>query len=225
MLNNFMKKIIVFIFLLTPFQHVLGSASSYQESSSTEALISVLLHKDNEVFLLNLIVSTYQKEKQDPRLAKKMCTHGSDIVDKWKNYDANRPQGISRDQWRSIRQRGIISVFTDPKPLDKLDTHIKTLSSTVWRTQSPKEFLDVDFDMGEIVGEKYTDQDHPSPFQREKAGSSYEKVDLTHMRIIYDITPLIAAMQKRKLLGKDGMQMIPEDFEGLVSIASICPQG
>lgn len=224
MLNNFLNKIIVLIFLLTPLQHVLGSASSHQENSAAEELVKILLHKDNEVFLHKLIVSTYQKEKQGPKLAQKMCTHGSDIIEGWKKYDKKRPQGISRDQWRSILKRGHIHVFTDPKPLDKLDTHIKTPSSIVWRTQTPKEFLDVDFDMREIIGEKYADKD-PLSLKREKAGNSYAKEDLTHVRIIYDITPLIAAMQKRKLMGKEGAAILPEDFEGLASMTSISPQG
>ncbi|MBX9696805.1 MAG: hypothetical protein K2X53_01840 [Alphaproteobacteria bacterium] len=180
-----------------------------------------LRESQNEAFINDLILQVYAKDKNASYLQEKMCAHGPDIVEKWKTYDKERPQTTTGSQWRSILQRGIIYVFTLSDPIHVIDKHIHTPSVLTFRTgggdSSRVMFLDVDYNMGVPIGEKYTDEVLSAPTGRKKAGGSYAQEEMKHIRVIYDITLLVREIQLTGILPS----MLPEALR----ITSICPQG
>jgi hypothetical protein len=151
-----------------------------------------LRESQNEAFINDLILQVYAKNKNASYLQEKMCTHGPDIVEKWKTYDKERPQATTGSQWRSILQRGIIYVFTLSDPIQVIDEHIHMPSVLTFRIggggSSRVIFLDVDYNMGVPIGEKYTDEVFSNPTGKKKGGGSYAQEEMTHIRVIYDIT-------------------------------------
>lgn len=194
---------------------------SLPKHASDSDILAFIKNEKNKDFLNRLIVEVYNRDKNEQSLQQKMCTHDQTLVDGWKNYSQVTPQSITSSQWRSILQRSILYVFTHHYPKGILNDHIQNPISTNIRKgggdAASTFFLDADFDVGQKVGEKFTDDSHPKPVGRETAGQSYSKEDLNHIRIIYNIKALVKHVYETGTL--------PDAIPDSTKITSICPQG
>tara|TARA_A100000171_G_C2134895_1_gene149478 strand:- start:2704 stop:3369 length:666 start_codon:yes stop_codon:yes gene_type:complete len=195
-----------------------AQASSYH--FSVDDVINMLNESDHTGLLLHIANNIYHRDKDSPVVQQKMCTHGDDVVEAWKTF-GKKPKAIKSNQWRSMKQRGSLVVFTMPNIEGTVLAHIgKPKNISVKRMtgdSSSKVVIELIFSAGSTVGQKYVDTEHGAFSGRKKPGDSYSEEDLTLVKLLFDITDIIEEIRN------DGVIKEADEYNHLGSITTICP--
>ncbi|OJX03731.1 MAG: hypothetical protein BGO76_00195 [Caedibacter sp. 38-128] len=212
-------KFIAILFSSFVIQHSPLSASDTKKSINE--IISTLNEPTHQELLLQISKTIYKRDKSKPYIQDKMCTHGSNIVEPWKNYVNPKPiefASISSSQWRSILQRGGLVIFTDTPEnvINDLSTHPEHIRVTkMGGDASSTVVIEIVLNAGHKVGELHTDVSFGKPVGRKAAGSQYSEQDLTHTKLLIDISDIILQMQEKNRLDIN--------VSNLGKISTICP--
>ena len=224
MVSHFSKTNFLLI-LLTGlfFQTVQTFASAgvlIEKEASVDTVVVALNEPEQKRRLSEISRNIFDRDVGKPYIQQKMCTHEIGIVEKWRLYEKEKPNRLTRDQWKSILQRGRLVVFTIDDPSQLISEKIGSPDSIlVKKMPGTSSAIVIELTLNELgaIGRSYTDSEFPAFSGRKKAGTQgfTEKV-LTQIKLLFDISDIVAQ------ISLDGSLDI--DFSELGKISTICPK-
>lgn len=196
-----------------------SSEVTLKKGMTSDAIISLLNKDQYKDFLIDIIEKVYTRDINEPYIKGKICTHKRDVLDKWKKYqEYNKTLGpITKNQWRSMLRRWDLVIFTqDTKSIIqkalKKPHHI--IVKRMKGDASSTIVIEAIWNIGSKVGEKHTDLSKLTSKKREKSGSSYSQVDVSAVKVTYNISDII------KTISSTGF--IPTNITG-GKLTTVCP--
>lgn len=218
--------LIIFVKISTPPIYAMDNTSLHQitleKGMSFDKVIDFLNEEKQKEFLKKTIKIVFLRDKDKGYWAAKLCTHGgNELVEPWKIFAKQKPQSITKQKlWSNMLQRKYLYLFTINNAKSVIESHldIEPIYITVRRmggTASDAIVIDTIWNIGNKIGEKYTDDDHDKDMGRTSAGTSYSYKTLTNIKFLCDISDIIKAISETG--------HIPNDISNEGKISTICP--
>lgn len=118
-------KNIFLLLLILPFLSLSGYASDYiipPHSKTEEKIISLLNGETFKPFLIHLNEKIFLRDKDNQYISKKMCSHGSNVIEAWKKFKLPKPSEFifNNHQWKNmLARKGLFTFNSDFHTLPK----------------------------------------------------------------------------------------------------------
>lgn len=195
---------------------------------SPDKVIEFLNQGSQSNFLKRIVEVIFKRDKNEQYTIEKICSHNTNVVDQWKIL-GTKPAGLSRDQWKGMKNRKSLCLFTVNNPYDFFENKLNnpsTIKVEKLEGDSKAIVISAIWNVDREIGEEYIDNRVQSRFRRIKELSILNanenldqiiKTDMNKIMVRIVINSLVDDIADKGHLPKN------EDIFKTFSINTICP--
>ena len=199
-----------------------------EKGMSAEQVIHFLNQPSQKKFLKRVVEVIFNRDKYEQHTIEKICSHNTNVVDQWKIL-GTKPTGLSRDQWKSMKNRKNLCLFTVNNPYTFFETELNnpsTIKVEKLEGDSKAIVISAIWNVDREIGEEYIDNRVKNRFRRIKELSTLNANENLDQIIKNDLNKIMVRIVINSLVDdiadKGHLSENEDDFKKF-SINTICP--